>query len=753
MAQPYQTWSAWRFGIGSVLLTVIYNISIVVLLSQFDGQAVPDWGRYLNLNALLALFSTFLRATIVIVIAQVISERKWAWFSDCTRPLSDMERFDSASRGGLGAFSLIPAVLWRDPITLIGGLITIISFLTGPFVQQASRTRDCYFPAPGLDASIPYAHYVPARGGYYRTIPDPKGFASEDLFVAIMSSLTTPQGPDNQITATCTTGNCTFTADMPDFGERKGNQNRTASTAHSTVGVCSKCTDVTSLVTQRNITSQKPEVIPATSKASQTETRVEYFLPTTPWKINVTAAYIRDGDPWSHPIEIMPSLDLNWMGGLLGAKARTAARWAYINATFLATEVRNATSVGSMCSLYPCMRTYVSTVTDNVLTENLLRSNIMELETNSTTNQTWLQTHNTLKAIPGDFVSIGTPCQADGQTYKTSQYGRQRADWKTLTLVDFSMPNGSRQAEQQGRTIEVPETCIYRHNTKFANAIADLLNDVFFTGGCSYYGEVQVQDCRWYKRANGSSDNDGSIVNIAPDRVMKALYSNGNTSFPDIDRWFEAFASAMTNKFRSEYGGIRWNSTDELSELMPLDIRQGTAWRSAVCVSMHWRWLLLPWLLTLLTVLIAAWTMFSDWRHRFTRPVWKESILPYLFYSDRISPKEQICVSTDADQRGILEVDKATSETGKLMELSEMRQIASGIPVRLLWTQRMMNFNGGEADASSSALELSQFSMRSRYGQLSSRDHNEPSIQSGIYGRLSISEEGEDPTDMLAERA
>jgi hypothetical protein len=75
--------------------------------------------------------------------------------------------------------------------------------------------------------------------------------------------------------------------------------------------------------------------------------------------------------------------------------------------------------------------------------------------------------------------------------------------------------------------------------------------------------------------------------------MMQALYNHGDTSFRRIESWFGAFASAMTNKFRTEYGGFRWNASDELSQSLPLDVTQGIAWKSTVCVAMNWRWLLL----------------------------------------------------------------------------------------------------------------------------------------------------------------
>ena len=68
------------------------------------------------------------------------------------------------------------------------------------------------------------------------------------------------------------------------------------------------------------------------------------------------------------------------MGHLLVPEARAAARWAYINATYLATNLQEVDTLASVCSLYPCMRTYTSSVANNLLTETLVRSTVMHLD-------------------------------------------------------------------------------------------------------------------------------------------------------------------------------------------------------------------------------------------------------------------------------------------------------------------------------------------------------------------------------------
>jgi hypothetical protein len=76
-------------------------------------------GAHILAPALLALLSTTLRAILVAIVSQVISQRKWLWYGKETlRPLSDLQKFDSGIRGSLGAMLLLSTVFWKDMVTL-----------------------------------------------------------------------------------------------------------------------------------------------------------------------------------------------------------------------------------------------------------------------------------------------------------------------------------------------------------------------------------------------------------------------------------------------------------------------------------------------------------------------------------------------------------------------------------------------------------------------------------------------------------
>jgi len=166
MRPAYHVFRNWAFETVSSSLAIGFVVAIVVILPAFNGKETPHWSGSFNLNAVLALLSTFLRALLVLLAARIVSQRKRTWFAgNNVRPLLNLQKFDSGSRSDLDALLLVSTVLRRDPVTFVAALVILSSFLVGPFVQQASRTINCSFPQTGINASAPFAHWVSRSGG------------------------------------------------------------------------------------------------------------------------------------------------------------------------------------------------------------------------------------------------------------------------------------------------------------------------------------------------------------------------------------------------------------------------------------------------------------------------------------------------------------------------------------------------------------------------------------------------------------
>ncbi|KAK7938009.1 uncharacterized protein PG986_014877 [Apiospora aurea] len=182
--QRFHVFRTWKVEILSVLLAFGLITSIAALLTLNNDKPVPDWGNHINFNALLAVISTGLRATLVITVSGIISQRKWEWYGEeHPRPLSDLQQFDTGSRGIFGALLLLPTIMRKDAVALSAIIVLLASFLIGPFVQQASHTKECLFALPGPNASLPSAHYDYEHIAIIRTTPD----------LALLGDLLTPE--------------------------------------------------------------------------------------------------------------------------------------------------------------------------------------------------------------------------------------------------------------------------------------------------------------------------------------------------------------------------------------------------------------------------------------------------------------------------------------------------------------------------------------------------------------------------------
>lgn len=100
----------WTIEYLAALLSVLSLLGLVILLASTDGRPVFDW-HGVTVNALVAVFSTASRASMMVVLAEAISQTKWIMFHQSERTLYDFELVDLASRGDFGRVEL----LWRLP--------------------------------------------------------------------------------------------------------------------------------------------------------------------------------------------------------------------------------------------------------------------------------------------------------------------------------------------------------------------------------------------------------------------------------------------------------------------------------------------------------------------------------------------------------------------------------------------------------------------------------------------------------------
>ncbi|KAK8073276.1 hypothetical protein PG994_004175 [Apiospora phragmitis] len=634
--RQYRVFTQLQWEILSILLSIGIIVAMFVLLVEYDGKVVTDWRFPINLTTLLALLSTVLRAALFVPITSIISQAKWKWFGDADRPrpLQDLQDIDMGSRSMLGALHMVPLAARASVPTLIAVLLSVVSLGIGPFVQQAIGTQPCDQTVRGR-ATVPYTHFVSSPN--YVALNTAS--RQSDITAMVYASLTAVPGDPtgSEIRFECTTGNCTFTngsparaVPSPEGGLRNG------SSVFSTMALCHKCLDVIDMV------SFKESTMP-----TQLDARLPNGL-----SLTLGGAPFANG-PRPSKFGSMTG-NLTWMGDKLDADTRHLAAVALANVTLLTFNhakddldmdqaERRRSVVASTCLLYACTRTYHVSIADGKLAEEQM-------------SPCWVgDTVYTLANEPGRSFE-------DGDAWACSRNGG-----RDLPRVP---------AEQCGGDLDT-EQCYYRQDKKHAVGMMGALRKSF-TQACDIFNGGFVCSSA-AAGGGGSDDGQGSWA--------EALFA-ANATAPKIEAFFGRFATTVSSRYRMTFGGSKPYFIDAMSE-PPYGQVQGTVHQTTACNVVHLAWLAFPAAITAVALAILLWTMAESWMQRRDRPVWKDSILPFLLYSHRFQHEARGDATVVGEEGNHYThgdvVSSSSGENKPLLETGEMEDVARNMQVRFEW--------------------------------------------------------------------
>ncbi|KAL2784338.1 hypothetical protein BJX66DRAFT_344155 [Aspergillus keveii] len=201
----------WEFG--SALFSTCCFVSICAVLFAYDGKVRPTWKLGLSLNAAISILATRCRSALTLVVSEAVSQLKWLWAKDGEpKQLLGMQAFDNASRGPLGALTMLFKYSGRSLVSL-GAALTILMLAFEPFVQQILSYPLQYIE----DASMPAVTFQSRAGPlYFADFPG----GQTALYRALWSS-------NLELQPLCPSGYCTWEP-------------------FPSLGYCSHCEDMTS---------------------------------------------------------------------------------------------------------------------------------------------------------------------------------------------------------------------------------------------------------------------------------------------------------------------------------------------------------------------------------------------------------------------------------------------------------------------------------------------------------------------------
>lgn len=125
----------WYWEITAACLSLGFAAAVVGILISIHGKPLASWRFPIRPNSLVSIFITLSKATLLACVETSISQLKWLHFSQ-PRPLSELEVFDSASRGPLGSLVLLWYMRTRSFAVSVGAFVIVIALAMDPFAQQ-----------------------------------------------------------------------------------------------------------------------------------------------------------------------------------------------------------------------------------------------------------------------------------------------------------------------------------------------------------------------------------------------------------------------------------------------------------------------------------------------------------------------------------------------------------------------------------------------------------------------------------------
>jgi hypothetical protein len=128
----------WWWELGALLASLTSTSLILAVLISMNNKPLASWKLPIQINSLIAVFSTLAKSALLVALSDGLSQLKWHHFERRARTMDHLQYFHDASKGPWG--SLI--FFWRmrksrvSPIAAVGAILTILALMLEPFTQQ-----------------------------------------------------------------------------------------------------------------------------------------------------------------------------------------------------------------------------------------------------------------------------------------------------------------------------------------------------------------------------------------------------------------------------------------------------------------------------------------------------------------------------------------------------------------------------------------------------------------------------------------
>lgn len=306
------------------------------------------------------------------------------------------------------------------------------------------------------------------------------------------------------------------------------------------------------------------------------------------------------------------------------------------------------------CRLYPCVRTYETSVQNGEVHERLLeKTTLKDLQS----IPYWAHTDVNGVGTAANWIMLDTECVNSKDKILLGDRGiNLDKRWVAYEIGDFEIESVGRLKDIE--PADFPQSLMKRDCAYAWSGLTDtslytfLLSSRFMTGSvnCTIISEE-------------SSDTRRVISFMGPQELQK-LYNGSLITFSQVQNMFDDLADGFTHY-------IRTHGHREYSQ--PI---KGSAWQYSVCLQVDWAWIVGPAGLWLGVMVLFCFTVLSTSKSKI--PVWKTSPLPLVLRCYDI-------------QNVINALEGESSEERKA--LSHMDQLAGRITIQIDYTgERKIHF-------------------------------------------------------------
>jgi hypothetical protein len=153
----WYTSHGWLWEISAMVASLCCTSALVILLLEVQDAPYEDWRFSIGLNPTISTLTTIARGTLLLSVSSCLSQGKWLHFVKRSQ-LHAMDVFDQASRGPLGALTIVLKSKTYLGLPTLAAAITVFALAIGPFTQQVVTYDQGSSDVQSQRASFDYAH-------------------------------------------------------------------------------------------------------------------------------------------------------------------------------------------------------------------------------------------------------------------------------------------------------------------------------------------------------------------------------------------------------------------------------------------------------------------------------------------------------------------------------------------------------------------------------------------------------------------